>query len=70
MLKIMTLQLKLIEIIIFVIEKYSKLFNLSKELDDVLSFISEAMQNKCPINLNKLKSTGVCLTESMINMIN
>ena len=58
-------------IIIFVIEKYSKLFNLSKELDDVLlSFISEAMQNKCPINLNKLKSTGVCLTESMINMMN
>lgn len=55
---------------LFVLEKYSKMFNLSKELDDVLSFISEAMQNKCPINLNKLKSTGVCLTESMINMIN
>ena len=49
---------------------FSKLYNFSKELDDILTFISNTMQNKCPVNLSKLQEKNVTLSESMISMIN
>lgn len=54
----------------FVLEKFSKLYTFSKELDDILTFISNAMQNKCPVNLVELQEKNVNLSESMIDMIN
>ena len=54
----------------FILEKFSKLYNFSKELDDILTFISNTMQNKCPVNLSKLQEKNVTLSESMISMIN
>lgn len=54
----------------FILEKFSKLYNFSKELDDILTFISNTMQNKCPVNLSKLQEKNVILSESMISMIN
>ena len=54
----------------FILEKFSKLYNFSKELDDISTFISNTMQNKCPVNLSKLQEKNVTLSESMISMIN
>ena len=53
----------------FILEKFSKLYNFSKELDDILTFISNTMQNKSPVNLSKLQENNVTLSESMISMI-
>lgn len=53
----------------YVLEKYNQLFALSKELDNILTFISAAMQAKCPIDLAKLQEKNVNLSDSMFEMI-
>lgn len=54
---------------VFILEKLCKLYDLNRNLDNILTYVTNAMKNKSVVNLTELLNKGVSLPDSVVNMI-
>ena len=54
---------------VFILEKLCKLYDLNRNLDNILTYVTNAMRKKSVVNLTELLNKGVSLPDSVVNMI-